>query len=569
MRLSRLSIKYKILLIVVLGITLLTAGTIFRIREVAVEEAKNTAAVKAAADLAFGYQVVDLKYPGAWHLENGQLYKGETLINDNNQLVDNISQLAKGDIVTIFADRKRVATTVIENGRRAVGTNVDQNVAEVVLKTGEIFNGEADILGALYQTAYQPIRNSNGEIIGIWSVATSLGFVQQLISGITINTAIFSLIATIILIIILLFFVVRLIRPLNDLSQYAEEIAAGNLNLTIAEAYLKKEDEIGTLAAAFQKMLIKLRTVITEITTTVEELGNSSQDLTATGEELSASADEVGNSIQHIASGAEEQSAQVQEVTSLIDTLAEDIDKISANSQEMGKQSQNVVENIKSGNQALTNSKQSFQQVSENTRATSAVIDSLGQSSEKIGQIVNLINDIASQTNLLALNAAIEAARAGEAGRGFSVVADEIRTLAEQAAKATEDISRLIISIQKDVKNTVSKMNQNEVEVDNSVAEINRTADVFVDVTRAADSLSQLISAIERESISMNQNSETARSAVGEIAVVSEEAAHNAEGVAAASIEQSHSTRIIAESAEALVETAGNLADLVRQFKLN
>jgi methyl-accepting chemotaxis protein len=219
----------------------------------------------------------------------------------------------------------------------------------------------------------------------------------------------------------------------------------------------------------------------------------------------------------------------------------------------MGKQSQNVVENIKSGNQALTNSKQSFQQVSENTRATSAVIDSLGQSSEKIGQIVNLINDIASQTNLLALNAAIEAARAGEAGRGFSVVADEIRTLAEQAAKATEDISRLIISIQKDVKNTVSKMNQNEVEVDNSVAEINRTADVFVDVTRAADSLSQLISAI----------------AVGEIAVVSEEAAHNAEGVAAASIEQSRSTRIIAESAEALVETAGNLADLVRQFKLN
>src|SRR6056297_3214376 len=136
MKIKQISIKYKILLLVIIGIVLLTGGIIFRIQGVASKEANEAAVVKAVSDLELGYEIIDSRYPVDWELRGDQLYKGQTLLNNNNQLVDLIGKLSQGNIVTIFAGETRVATNVLENGSRAVGTPVSAEVKE------KVFNGQ-------------------------------------------------------------------------------------------------------------------------------------------------------------------------------------------------------------------------------------------------------------------------------------------------------------------------------------------------------------------------------------------------------------------------------------------
>jgi methyl-accepting chemotaxis protein len=226
----------------------------------------------------------------------------------------------------------------------------------------------------------------------------------------------------------------------------------------------------------------------------------------------------------------------------------------------MAERAGNVMDDIESGNQALSSSEASISKVKNNTQTTAEAIDSLGQSSEEIGEIVSLINGISEQTNLLALNAAIEAARAGEAGRGFSVVAEEIRELAEQSSEATDDISKLIKSIQKDVEKAVENMDENEQAVEESVEAINTTATSFDKITNEAEDLETLIKNIRNEVEKMNQNSVHVK--------VSEQAAANAEEVAASSQEQAASTQTVVDASEELVDMVERLNDIVSRFDL-
>jgi methyl-accepting chemotaxis protein len=179
-----------------------------------------------------------------------------------------------------------------------------------------------------------------------------------------------------------------------------------------------------------------------------------------------------------------------------------------------------------------------------------------------------MINDIAAQTNLLALNAAIEAARAGEAGRGFSVVADEIRQLAEESEDATNQIGGLVKEIQNGVGNAVNKMDETETVVDESVAAIETTGKSFKQINGAALTLSDLIEKISSRSAEVRGNSQEVESAIEQIASVSEEAASNSEEVAAAGEEQSASTEEIVNAAEELSAMAAKLTSIVAEFEI-
>ena len=359
----------------------------------------------------------------------------------------------------------------------------------------------------------------------------------------------------------------QLTSPVKKVMNRLKEISQGRGDLT-KEIEIDSRDEMGKLAGYFNQFLSNMRDMVQDIQKVSSELSASSQELSASGEEVSASADEVGNAVQEVASGAEEQSAQAEETKSSMDELVEEVDVVNSSIQEMNRKGVSVLEDLDRGSNAIDQSVEQLEMVENNSRETAGTIDSLNDSSEKISDIVETIGNIANQTNLLALNASIEAARAGEAGRGFSVVAEEIRELAENTEKATGEIADLINSIQNKVKRTVNDMNETQDAIENNSEYMQKSDEIFNSVENEVRNFIDILKDMSSRAAEVNEKSSEVVEIISQVAKISNESAGNAQEVAASSEEQSASTERIVESAENLSEMAKSLEEVVNQFNI-
>lgn len=460
-------------------------------------------------------------------------------------------------------------TTIVHPDPKRWGQKLNdyENYNELKTITTEMLKGKIGVSfynqnGIEKEVAYAPIENTD------WSLAITADRSDLLkpLTQMRKGNLIAVLITLLIGIIITYFLTAQITNPLVRLSNVAEEVAAGNLNQEIGlEAHDK--DEIGRLVAAIQTMIKNLSAMIKQVAEVSEKIGEANQNLSTSGQQISKNAEEVGSAIENIASGAEEQSANVDETAENVKGLIEQIEKVDNNTSNMTDSADKMMTSIEKGDQAVNISINDINDVKVKTEEISDIINNLGDNSQKIGNIVELINGIAAQTNLLALNAAIEAARAGEAGRGFSVVADEIRELAENSAGATDDIAALIKEIQKDVNKTVNKIDDNNETVDTAVKAINNTGNMFEDIEGEAEKLKALIEDIALNAGSMSKESQNVKRAVDEIATVSQEFAGSSEEVAAFSQEQIAATEDIVASTKKLAEMSDQMLNTVQNFK--
>ncbi len=356
-------------------------------------------------------------------------------------------------------------------------------------------------------------------------------------------------------------------RSLNRVVNAANEISNGNVD--IEPLNVKSKDELGQLSGAIDKMIEKLKTFIGQVGSMSDHVAASSEELSASATETSRAAEQITESIQEVASGTESQveaSLKSEEMTS---EVTDSIEEITGNVKEVNDASVASVKKAEEGRVVIEESIQLMGQIHDITDRTSLSIQQLATKSAKIGTIVDMISSVAEQTNLLALNAAIEAARAGEHGRGFAVVADEVRKLAEQTTNSSDEIQGLVNDIQSDIEASAISMTDGFNAVSGGQASVKQAGEAFSELRVSIESVSSKMElmnrAVERISLGTGQMVLAAE----QTASISKESAGYSQNVASAAEEQTASMEEITASSEQLSTMAGEMQQLIFQFRNN
>ncbi len=336
----------------------------------------------------------------------------------------------------------------------------------------------------------------------------------------------------------------QILKPLDRIKSTVEEFAGGDLTkragIKVTVLGREIDDEITELSKSVDSMASQMSTVIAGIT-------DSSGLLASAAEQLSASSAQI-------AEGADRQSGQTTQVATAMEEMNATVLEVARNSQTVSESARQAQETAENGGKVISQAVSAMKEVAESTSVTAETIKRLGKSSEDIGAIVSVINDIADQTNLLALNAAIEAARAGEQGRGFAVVADEVRKLAERTTRATKEISGMINSIQVETNKAVNEMADGTHKVENGVRLANEAGDALGNIVNGVHTVTEMIAQI---ATSAEEQSAT-----------TEEITQNMESIKDVS---KSSVTAIGEAASAsneMARLATELKDLVSKFKV-
>lgn len=552
------------------------------------------------------------------------------VLNQNHRIVDEVRDRTGGQVsATIALDGVRVTTNVRlkdEQGRetesRALGTLYSQSVMER-LNLGQEFTGRAMVVGEWQKVIYVPLFDHTGRVVagpfvGIPEaefLALRADFLRTLLSAA----------GAALLIAFLLSWMLsrRIVRQLRSIRLQLEELAAGGGDLSI-ELRSGSKDEIGDLTRAFNGFVTNLRSLLQGVMASSQSVSASAQQLSEGTSMVARTSEQVAGVITQVANGATHQASVVNEAFGVVDQVRSATGQIAGGAQQQAASADRAAKVVaemvtavedaaerarlvsaaaaeaaraaQASTEAVSQNVASITRIRESAEDSAGRVQRLGQLSHRIGSITSSITEIAGQTNLLALNAAIEAARAGEHGKGFAVVADEVRKLAQRAATSAAEIDQLILRIQADTGSVVAGMERSTADVAEGfrlagllsdsltgiIRTVNRMADEVAVIATGAERLAGsgrlVMEAVTTTASITQQNTNAAEAlAVGagemgrsmaSIAAVAEENAAAAEEVSASVEQVNQSTAEIAEAARTLSQVAAELQMQIYRFKL-
>lgn len=452
-----------------------------------------------------------------------------------------------GEIFTDLADEH------VETAKLAI----ENNSTEVT----DIFE---DPFGS-WRTVFSPIKDDNGQLIALLGIDYSADYINTIIKTSVIKQIVIAIIGILILLVLVYIIIDRLLKPLKKVVNVANQVANGELIDVDLET---SKDEIGKLSESIRTMVANLQHIILNIRNTSNHVSSAANQLTVHAGETYNSSTNIALDMNQITQNAEASMTMTEETAAAMEETATGIQQIADSANVAAESSISASQASERGNEVVQQVIAQMELINDSVEQIGTTINGLHVNTKKISEIVSLITAIADQTNLLALNAAIEAARAGEHGKGFAVVADEVRRLAEQSSQSATEIYNLISSIQSDSNASITVMEKGKEDVKVGMAFTNEVGEIFKEILTSSEEVASQIREISAASQQISASSEEVAASVNNIKQSAEQSAEFSSNVSKSTQEQLSTMQEVKDASSSLGKTAEELQGLVAKFKL-
>lgn len=506
---------------------------------------------------------MDSRYPGSYKKVENDLIKGDESLTGIEEV--HVLKEYTGYEYIIFCEQTIIASTIKEVNSDEL---ISSEIIDRVLKQGKVFQGRRTIKGIKYTCSYEPIKDEQGTPIGMLFMAADRTKYESSIKKYLLWTLITTLILSLAAFIAMGIVSTRISKRIISVREQVDYLKDKDFTYEASNYIQEFADETGDISRSVTQMQKDIRETLLYMNHLADQVDSESAGLSNSSEDMAKVIDNITMTIQGVAEGTVDQATDLVGINEEAHALGNGIAQVISSVDQINQKAEQINEVALKGNEDIKEVMKALRIFGEYFNNYSGKINSFENHMKNIDEIIIVIENISKQTNLLALNAAIEAARAGEMGRGFSVVAEEIRNLAEQSQMATKNIAEIIGNASVETKVLIEGNGEMTTQLEHQDDSLKQMFESFKLITKAVEEIVPQIKSVNEEAHVLERQKESILMRIENSSSIAEEVSASCEEVSAACEEANTSTEEVAQSAMKLKDMINQLKDNVHTFKV-